>query len=84
MYFRVQDSGKTTSWEKGEWGDKLLEKVVAYDEDYDFRDPDDPESDQYTLPFDAHTVISMLRSLPKGVKWNPRSEEFEVRDGYSW
>lgn len=84
MQFRVQDSGGVTGWEEGEWGDKLLEKVVAYDEDYDYKDPDDPDSNQYTLPFDAYTVISMLRSLPKGVKWNPRSEEFESDNGRPW
>ena len=74
MKFRVEDSGGYTDWQEGE---VYHNKVVMYDEDYDYKDPEDPSNDEYVLPFDKYTVLSMLRSLPKGVRWNPRTEEFE-------
>ena len=61
----------------GREGDELLNKIVHYEEDFDYLDPNDPNGDEYTLSFSPSTIADMLRSLPRGVKWNPRSESFE-------
>ena len=76
MTFQIKDSGNKT-YDTDENARRLIDKVVTYDEDWDYRDPDNPDDWEYTLPFDCYTVRSMLNSLPKGVKWNPRTEEFE-------
>jgi len=76
MNFKVQDSGDIVVRE-GKQGELYRDKLVMYDEDYDWLDPDDPDYDEYTLPFTCHTVLTMLRNLPEGVRWNPRTEEFE-------
>ena len=80
MTFQIKDSGNKT-YDTKDNAQRLINKVVTYDEDWDYIDPSDPDEWEYTLPFDCHTVRSMLESLPNGVRWNPRSEQFEGPNG---
>lgn len=57
--------------------EELLDKIVVYDEDFDYVDPNDPSEWEYTFNYGGFTVADMLRSLPKGVRWNPRTDSFE-------
>jgi len=82
MVFQVKDSGSRT-YDSGDRAKRYIDKVVTYDEDWDYMDPDDPDGNEYTLPFTCHTVLDMLDSLPEGVRWNPRSERFEGPGGRS-
>ena len=76
MIFTIQCLSNYSRY-TGRDGDELLNKVVHYEEDFDYLDPNDPNGDEYTLSFSPSTIADMLRNLPRGVKWNPRTDSFE-------